>query len=104
MFIAAQGYDWVSHQAWFGQPQLSLPWLILGGIGLAIASNRSELKALTATAAQLPAAEVTPTMPDDAMVADRSLGTITPEPEPVTPPQPQPQGPQDKSISFEIKA
>ncbi|HEY9889451.1 MAG TPA: hypothetical protein V6D02_13690 [Candidatus Obscuribacterales bacterium] len=40
LFIMLQGYDWLSHQAWFGAPALTLPWVVLGGIGLAIASNR----------------------------------------------------------------
>ncbi|MGF1457434.1 MAG: hypothetical protein ACFBSG_00250 [Leptolyngbyaceae cyanobacterium] len=39
LFIASRGYDWISHQGWFLTPELSLPWLVLGGLGLAIASN-----------------------------------------------------------------
>lgn len=40
LFITSRGYVWLSHQSWFLAPELSLPWLLLGGIGLAIASNR----------------------------------------------------------------
>ncbi|MDA0674282.1 MAG: hypothetical protein O3C67_11330 [Cyanobacteria bacterium] len=112
MFIATQGYEWISHQTWFGAPQIALPWLILGGIGLAIASNRSELKALTTAIAppQLPltstptpsvspapSGSVAPTMPAPA------AGLESPQPRPQPHPQPRPQpGPQGKSISFEI--
>ncbi|MEM6713751.1 MAG: hypothetical protein AAF622_01620 [Cyanobacteria bacterium P01_C01_bin.147] len=40
LFVTSCGYDWLSHQSWFFTPELSLPWLVLGGLGLAIASNR----------------------------------------------------------------
>lgn len=40
LFATSQGYDWISHQAWFTVPELALPWVVLGGLGLAIASNR----------------------------------------------------------------
>ncbi|NEQ47282.1 MAG: hypothetical protein F6K00_28580 [Leptolyngbya sp. SIOISBB] len=40
LFITSRGYDWLSHQSWFLVPELSLPWLVLGGLGLALASNR----------------------------------------------------------------
>lgn len=40
LFIGFQIYDWISHQAWL-TADLSLLWVILGGLGLAIASNRS---------------------------------------------------------------
>ncbi len=39
LFITSRGYDWLSHQNWFLVPELSLPWIVLGGLGLAIASN-----------------------------------------------------------------
>ena len=40
LFMTSRGYDWLSHQSWFMAPELSLPWVMLGGLGLAIASNR----------------------------------------------------------------
>jgi hypothetical protein len=40
LFITSQGYSWLSQQAWFVMPELALPWILLGGTGLAIASNR----------------------------------------------------------------
>jgi len=47
LFITSRGYDWLSHQSWFATPELSLPWLVLGGLGLAIASNYSVWQSLT---------------------------------------------------------
>ncbi len=46
MFAAAQGYEWVGRQLWFADPDLSLPWLLLGGAGLAIASNLGAVQQL----------------------------------------------------------
>jgi hypothetical protein len=40
LFAATQGYEWIQHQAWFVAPELFSPWVVLGGVGLAIASNR----------------------------------------------------------------
>ncbi|MGD1904679.1 MAG: hypothetical protein ACFB0C_01650 [Leptolyngbyaceae cyanobacterium] len=95
MFVVSQGYEWASHQAWFGMPHLSLPWLILGGIGLAIASNRTELKSLTSTPPQSPLASA------PAATETTVLPTATvPEKAPT-------QSPQDSkaaSISFEINS
>lgn len=54
LFVGARGYDWISHQSWFLAPELSLPWVILGGIGLAIASNRPALTASTKPESHLP--------------------------------------------------
>jgi len=45
LFVTSRGYAWLSHQSWFLAPELSLPWLVLGGMGLAIASNRAALRA-----------------------------------------------------------
>ena len=53
LFITSRGYDWLSHQSWFAMPELSLPWLVLGGLGLAIASNYSAWQSLT-TSSTLP--------------------------------------------------
>lgn len=56
LFITSRGYDWLSQQSWFGTPELSLPWLVLGGLGLAIASNYKAWQSLTTpkTAATVP--------------------------------------------------
>ncbi|MDB9528113.1 hypothetical protein PN498_19125 [Oscillatoria sp. CS-180] len=43
LFIVSQGYGWLSHQSWFAIHELGLPWVMLGGVGLAIASNYSTL-------------------------------------------------------------
>lgn len=40
MFMVSQGYGWLNQQPWFVVPDLALPWILLGGVGLAIASNR----------------------------------------------------------------
>jgi hypothetical protein len=39
VFIASQGYGWLNQQSWFVESDLALPWIMLGGLGLAIASN-----------------------------------------------------------------
>jgi uncharacterized membrane protein len=50
LFITSQGYSWLSQQAWFVAPDLGLPWILLAGTGLAIASNRHAFqKSVSAT-------------------------------------------------------
>ncbi|WP_008308984.1 hypothetical protein [Leptolyngbya sp. PCC 6406] len=61
IFAGAQGYDWLSHQGWFTHPDLGLPWLVLGGLGLAIASNYRQAKA-----------QMQPISADPQMLVDRA--------------------------------
>lgn len=45
LFAVFHAYAWIAHRA-LALPQLGLPWAILGGVGLAIASNYNSLKAI----------------------------------------------------------
>lgn len=90
LFMTAQGYDWVSHHGWLHLQAVPLPWMILGGVGLAIASNRSTIQHLRGR-------QVTPP----------PLPTVPPvcppshTPTAIAPPDIRPSPPR-KSISFEI--
>ncbi|MGF1570285.1 MAG: hypothetical protein ACFCVD_19805 [Nodosilinea sp.] len=39
LFFAAEGLQWLGQLPWLSGAELSLPWIVAGGIGLAIASN-----------------------------------------------------------------
>lgn len=94
LFGATQLYDWGSHQAWLAA-DLSLPWVLLGGVGLAIASNRTTLKK---TFRKTPEA-VSP-LSEASQVPKGGHQATTIEAAAISvdkPPQPP-----DKSISFEI--
>ncbi|NER84087.1 MAG: hypothetical protein F6K42_32015 [Leptolyngbya sp. SIO1D8] len=95
LFITAQTYDWISHQSWFITPHLSLPWIILGGVGLAIASNHSTLKAISGRATE--PGETLPVHPNSSEAVS-SLPTQKPE---IATTQSNSQ-PKTASISFEI--
>ena len=60
LFLASQGYEWISHQAWFMAPELALPWVVLGGIGLVIASNRAAFAPLLSPPSRRAGPPVTP--------------------------------------------
>jgi hypothetical protein len=95
MFSAAQGYQWIGQQSWFTDPGLSLPWLILGGAGLAIASNLSMMRQF-----QLPLAHPSP--PTLSASPSEASDTL-PSPSGIDPPPPgKAQVPKQSSISFEI--
>lgn len=95
LFITSRGYVWLSHQSWFLAPELSLPWLVLGGLGLAIASNRSawahaSVKLPTTTRSQVASSPPPSLQPSTADVAGVSPVTSR---KPLKP---------HSSISFEI--
>ena len=46
LFSGAEAIQWFAHLQWFGGVELSLPAVVMGGIGLAIASNYRQLQAL----------------------------------------------------------
>ncbi|MEL6381174.1 MAG: hypothetical protein AAFQ89_01620 [Cyanobacteria bacterium J06626_18] len=94
LFIAAQIYDWISHQAWI-TADLSLPWVILGGVGLAIASNRSLLKPISPKTA----AGLTSPLPK-LQVSEASVQNLPGKPAIATPSTPTQAN--NTSISFEI--
>jgi hypothetical protein len=96
LFITSRGYDWLSHQSWFATPELSLPWLVLGGLGLAIASNYSVWQSLTAP--EPPSSAI-----DDryAPAAGVASPTVTNAPA-VSPPLPPSSAKRSASISFEV--
>jgi hypothetical protein len=39
LFMGIEFYQWVAHLTWLGDLDLSLPMTLVGGVGLAIASN-----------------------------------------------------------------
>jgi hypothetical protein len=100
LFVTAQGYDWISHQAWLVMPDLSLPWLLLGGIGLAIASNRTAFPSASSPQSQrdIPSTVVPPTAPPFSQVPSSGSGTTEPPAVPNPPLKPA----ASPSISFEI--
>jgi len=94
LFIAAQGYDWVIGQ--IGDlPELSMPWIILGGLGLAIASNLSTFKIPSSSP---PKTVNKPPVDPQPMLSE---GTGPPVPSAIAPPVAQ-SLPKSGSISFEM--
>lgn len=99
LFSAAKGLQWLGQFSWVSGAELSLPLVIVGGLGLAIASNASTWKALGLLAAP-------PARPDAA--ARPPVVTASP---PVNPPSPSPVSPNAlkeiakpaASISFDIR-
>ncbi|MGD1941939.1 MAG: hypothetical protein ACFB0G_11560 [Leptolyngbyaceae cyanobacterium] len=97
LFLASQGYDWISHQAWFMAPELALPWVVLGGIGLAIASNRAAFAPLLSPSSRR---AVPPAAPSTASPPSAATKLPTPPPTVVTHPTDRP--PKSQSVSFKI--
>lgn len=63
LFVGTQTYQWLGHQPWFGTPQWGWPWLGLGGLGLAIASNYGSYRQWRAlTLSPEPSAQDVPTV------------------------------------------
>lgn len=121
LFAGAEGYQWLSHQGWFVHPELGWPWVILAGMGLAIAAHYGQLKALwqptgaeidgeiapsTASPSPIGPEAGTQPQPSPATVADTSPTQHdgrSPHPRPISRPTPSPpKRPQGKSISFDI--
>ncbi len=112
LFGIAQGYDWVSQQPWFGSPHLALHWIILGGLGLAIASNRSTVQSLITQLQERrllsspPEQDATPPQsPSPWETSTSSMPAASPElsGSPMTaPPAKTRRGAASASISFEI--
>jgi hypothetical protein len=46
LFFGAEAAQWFAHLHWFSGVELSLPAVVIGGIGLAIASNYRQFQAL----------------------------------------------------------
>jgi len=46
LFFGAEAIQWFAHLHWFSGVELSLPVVVIGGIGLAIASNYRQFQAL----------------------------------------------------------
>lgn len=93
MFAVAQGYQWLIQQTWWTEVQLSLPWTVMGGLGLAIASNMRGFRR-SFTASQSPtspqvAPTASPTAPEAATQSPQTACQTS-----ATPAKP--------SISFEI--
>ncbi len=72
LFAATQGYEWLVHQVNFVVPPVPWPLAVIGGMALAIASNRQQLDAIAPTelssptplsATERPA--ITPVVPAD---------------------------------------
>ncbi|MEM7648839.1 MAG: hypothetical protein AAF283_06650 [Cyanobacteria bacterium P01_A01_bin.70] len=78
-------------------PELALPWVVLGGIGLAIASNRATFAPLLSPPSRRAGPPVTP--------ATASRPAAGPQP-PTSPQtigaQPTDQSPKSQSVSFKI--
>lgn len=92
LFGAAELYQWASQAHWLSSDGLSLPILIIGGLGLAIASNYRHLPGLTQRHTQL----ITP----------RPTPSPLPSPPETTPTRTVPPPSQRStrpSISFEIR-
>ncbi|MEL6762255.1 MAG: hypothetical protein AAFO87_01110 [Cyanobacteria bacterium J06607_6] len=97
LFLASQGYEWISHQAWFMAPELALPWVVLGGIGLAIASNRATFAPLLSPPRRPAASSVTPS------TASRpAAGPPPPTAPKAVVAQPTDHPPKSQSVSFKI--
>ncbi|WP_035986130.1 hypothetical protein [Leptolyngbya sp. KIOST-1] len=84
LFFGAETAQWLGHLPWVGGLQLSLPLTVIGGVGLAIASNYRRWPSL----GTLPAKPEPPPAPNP--------------PVPPASPRPTPRRKAD-TISFEIK-
>ena len=96
LFITSRGVDWLSQQSWLATPELSLPWIVLGGLGLAIASNYSVWQSLTGQ-------ETPPSALSDRYAPPASIPppTVTDAPA-AAPPLPPSSAKRSASISFEV--
>jgi len=99
LFFGAEAIQWILQFHWFSGVELSLPVVVMGGIGLAVASNYRQFQALGLLPEMFPAAEPlaskeTPT---------RSLTESTPPHLEKSPPvETTPTLKKGNSISFEI--
>lgn len=95
LFALTQGYQWFLHHTAFSISTLPLPWAILGGIGLAIASNRS----LSQQSSDLSTPSVISAQAQSSISkAEQPVQKM----EPASPPTSPATHPQKSSISFEI--
>jgi hypothetical protein len=90
LFFAAETAQWLGQLPWLNGLELSTPLTILGGVGLAIASNSSHR-----SKRPLPDSGVTAPKPPEAPPTPQ-LGAPSPAPQPTV-------GRQANTISFEIK-
>lgn len=99
LFFGAEAFQWLGEVPWVSSVELSLPLTVLGGIGLAIASNHRQWIDLTALVNDRTQGAIAPNLdlldPDNAPLAA------------VQPPEPKAKSAQPSqkpnSISFEIK-
>lgn len=91
LFLVAEGIDWLGTAGWLGSLDLSLPMTVLGGLGLAIASNTAITSNTKYTAPLPPSCEKTE-VSNPEPPCPPPLVTKAPAPRKAT-----------KSISFEIR-
>jgi hypothetical protein len=72
------GISVLSHQAWFLHPDLGWPWVILGGLGLAIASHYPALKTLWQPSPPADLSTSTSTEMSASATPDQAQGASTP--------------------------
>ncbi|MBF2036479.1 MAG: hypothetical protein IGR92_13650 [Leptolyngbyaceae cyanobacterium T60_A2020_046] len=98
LFIAVQGYQWLDSHGWT-QVDLAWPWVLLGGVGLAIASNRKPRSLTSIAPPPISPVDPSPTPPPKPAKApppSPSAAAAQPNARPVAP------SPRSPSISFEI--
>lgn len=98
LFFGAEALQWFAQVHWFGGVELSIPAVVIGGVGLAIASNYRQFQALG----------LLPELWSDAPLPSPVAEKRPPSPPPiatdseVSQPAAEPAAKPEKSISFEI--
>ncbi|MEM9904189.1 MAG: hypothetical protein AAF921_04105 [Cyanobacteria bacterium P01_D01_bin.44] len=99
LFFGTELVQWVTHLPWLSEFELSLPLALLGGSGLAIASNYKQLNGL------LPPPQAgqpdTAIAPNPAASSPATSHSAAPSTKPALSPQ-SPSQPSSSSISFKI--
>ncbi|MEO1402555.1 MAG: hypothetical protein AAFV72_15105 [Cyanobacteria bacterium J06635_1] len=94
LFLGTELVQWVTHLPWLGEFELSLPLALLGGSGLAIASNYKRLNGLLPqTQTGQPDAIIAPNLTASSPAASSTNPTLSPPP---------PSQAASSSISFKI--
>lgn len=99
LFFGAEGLQWFARLHWFSRVELSVPAVVIGGIGLALVSNYRQLQALGLLPQSLAKPDFAPhPEPTAAVMAPPPL-TALEETQPAIPQAP----PKEKSISFTVR-